>query len=209
MNQVVRRAAPAEGADASSLPVRPLYRLTVAQYHRMIEGGILPPGARTELLDGYLVGKMTPNPPHASAVIMLTQLLYGRSLAGWVIRVEAPITLKESQPEPDVAIVRGPVNLHTANHPGPRDVALAVEVADTSLLDDRRYKATLYARARIALFWIVNLVDGRVEVYASPKAGKNPAYQSRQDYERGRAVPLVLGGQSFGELAVDELLPLP
>jgi len=188
-------------------PGRPLYRLTVPQYHAMFAQGILKATDRVELLDGYLVAKMTPNPPHAVAVSVITDLLAPLLPAGWVIRVQNPITLKESEPEPDLAVVRGPQRRYLTRHPGPRDVGLLIEVADSSLLDDRRYKTTLYAQSRIREVRIVNLVDDLVEVYTTPRGGRTPVYQGRKDYGRDDQVPFTVDGHLCGQLPVKDLLP--
>jgi Uma2 family endonuclease len=207
MNQIVR--PPKAFAERQpALPLQqPPYRRTVAQYHRMAEGGIFPADARVELLEGYLVAKMTQNPPHAMAIRQLNLKLSRLLPEDWLVCNQNPITLKESEPEPDISIVRAPNTLYTRRHPGPRDTALVIEVADSSLLSDRCNKGMVYAQAKIPSYWIVNLVDEVVEVYTAPRAGKQPNYQERQDYGRSAFVPLSLGGQDFGRLAVQDLLP--
>ena len=88
--------------------------------------------------------------------------------------------------------------------PGPADVALLVEVAESSLGMDRGEKLRAYARAGIPVYWIVNLVDRQVEVYTDPV---NDRYAGRQDYRPGQAIPVLIDGQAVGDLAVDQLLP--
>jgi hypothetical protein len=208
MNQFVRPTVvlPPELPEANLPFCRPFYRLTVQQYHRMGETGILPSGTRVELLEGLLVAKMTIHPPHAATVARLSRLLSRMLPETWAIRVQSPITLRHSEPEPDVVVANGPDDVFLTRHPGPRDVLMVVEVADGSLLEDRRRKAPLYARARIPQFWIVNLVDKVVEVYTSPRAGKYPVYLARQDYVAGETTPLILGDAAFGTIAVDNIL---
>ena len=109
------------------------------------------------------------------------------------------------EPEPDVAIVRGSDADYRHRVPTPADVALLVEVSDSTLDQDRGKKLEAYARAGIPVYWIVNLVDRQVEVYTRPvKAGR---YRSRKDYKPGQQVPVVIAGQQLAPIAVDDILP--
>ena len=92
-------------------------------------------------------------------------------------------------------------------HPQPRDIGLLIEVADTTLADDRTTKKRVYARARVGVYWIVNLVDFAIEVYAQPRAGRRPTYRQERSYRAPEAVPLVLGDHDLGAIPVSELLP--
>ena len=92
---------------------------------------------------------MTHNPPHDLSVSLVNAELTARAPDGWVLRVQSAITTADSAPEPDVALVRGPLRRYARAHPGPRDIALLVEVADSTLVQDREEKARIYARARI------------------------------------------------------------
>jgi hypothetical protein len=80
-------------------------------------------------------------------------------------------------------------------------------VSDSSLPEDQTTKLEMYAAAKVAVYWVVNLVDRRVEVYTQPKGGKNPAYRQRTDYGPDDEVPVVVGGKELGRIAVKELLP--
>jgi hypothetical protein len=105
-------------------------------------------------------------------------------------------------------VVRGPRRLYANRHPGPADTALAAEVAESSLSHDRNFKGPLYARANIPVYWIINIVDARVEVYTDPTGpDPNPRYRQRQDYGPGEEVPLVLDGVEVGRIPVRDLLP--
>ena len=192
------------------LPASGFYRLSVGEYHAMIRAGILTPEDRVELLDGYLVAKMPQNPPHSSTVGKLTEDLAPLVPAGWRLRVQLPITLTvgENEPEPDAALVRGDRRAFDARNPTPADFGVLVEVADSSLVSDRRAKAILYAASGIPVYWIVNIPDSRVEVYADPDPAALPAaYRTRTDYGVGQSVPLVLDGLQVGSVAVADLLP--
>jgi Uma2 family endonuclease len=186
---------------------RPLYRLTVEQYHRMIDAGVLKVGAKVELIEGLLVQKMTRNPPHDAALSRINRLLARLLPDEWLLRVQSAITLPRSEPEPDFAIARGPDDRYTRRHPGPRDIALLIEVADSSLHEDRTTKVTLFADARIPEYWIINVVDNQVEVYTDPRSGRAPTYRQRHDYGADDELALVLTGQEIARLRVRDLLP--
>jgi Uma2 family endonuclease len=187
--------------------LQPIYRFTVKTYHRMIESGILTPDDKVELIHGWIVEKMPQNPPHSSTITRLIRNLSGLVLDGWCLRVQCPITLRDSEPEPDVVIARGPEERYDATHPTPRDIALVIEVADSSLLDDRSTKASLYAGEKIVELWIVNLVTQNVEVHTNPRTGKDPTYKSRKEYTLADSVPLRLGGAVIAEIRVEDLIP--
>ena len=181
---------------------------SVAEYHQMIRDGVLKEGERVELIHGLILAKMPINPPHTKAVrqlgVLLAPLLRP---AGWVDYSQQPITLADSEPEPDFHAATGPLSKYDDRHPGPVEVGLLVEVADSSLDDDQGPKLTLYATARIPVYWIVNIPDRRVEVYTQPRGGKSPTYRTRTDYAPGETVPVVLAGQTVGTLPVSDLLP--
>src|SRR5581483_6624782 len=100
----------------------------------------------------------------------------------WGLHVQAAITLRDSEPEPDLTVVRGPEETYFTRHPGPRDIGLLIEVADSTLLNDRREKGPLHARFRIPVYWIVNINDRCIEVYSEPIGGKTARYRQRRDY---------------------------
>jgi Uma2 family endonuclease len=199
--------APAPDAVPAPGPARSFYRFSVEQYHDMIEAGILTEDDRVELLDGLVVEKMTHNPPHDAAVSLVNKLFLRHVPDAWIVRVQSATSLPGSEPEPDVAVVRGPERRYARSHPRPKDIALLVEVADSRVEVDREGKGTLYARARIPVYWLVNLPASRVEVYTRPRAGQAPAYQQRQDHRHGDAVPLIIAGQEIARIAVRDVLP--
>jgi Uma2 family endonuclease len=145
------------------------------EYERLVECGFFQPGDRIELIGGQLIVAEPQNSPHATAVGLAEDALREAFGSGWVVRVQAPIALdEESEPEPDVAVVPGTRRDYRAGHP--QRPALTVEVADTSLVADRKIKGSLYARAGVADYWIVNLVDHLVEVYRDPAPDSASAY---------------------------------
>jgi Uma2 family endonuclease len=190
------------GHDAS------IARFSVPRYQKMIETGILTTEDKVELLENYVVLKMPRNPRHDSTIQRMLERLFPHRPSGWGLRVQSAVTLADSQPEPDFALVRGTAADYDNRHPGPSDVGLVIEVADSSLLRDQRDKTRIYARGGVPCYWIVNLVDRRVEVYSHPSGpAAVPAYHSFQTYQPGDAIPLVLDGTVVATVAVADLLP--
>jgi len=207
MPQLARPAPARLQEKASADSFYPLHRFSVDQYEKMIEAGILTSADRVELIEGIVVQKMTQHPPHAVAIDFALDALHPLLPDGWRLREQKPIKLSNSEPEPDLVIVRGPLQRYERRHPGPRDIALLLEVADTALEADRQEKGRTYARAHIPVYWIINLIDRQVEVYTEPKGGKTPAYRRRMDYTFKAQVPLRIEGNEVGQVSVSELLP--
>ncbi len=183
-----------------------LHRFTVAQYQQMAEAGFLN-DLRVELLDGWIVDKKMHNPPHDFTVNRLNGRLIRMLTGEWVVRNQSSIILRRSVPEPDLVVARGPEETYAERHPGPKDTVLVVEVSDATLSSDRGFKGPLYARSRIPIYWIVNLVNRRVEVYTDPKTGRSPAYRTRRDFTADESIPLVLDGREVARIPVREILP--
>lgn len=191
------------------MPPLPVRRFSVKEYHRMIDSGILTDEDQVELLEGWIVPKMARNPPHDAVIAQLQLEVIGPRLPkGWFCRVQSAITTPDSEPEPDLAILRGRPLDYLKRHPGPKDMALVIEVADTSIRRDRTIKARLYARASIPIYWIVNLSGARVELHSEPSGPADaPSYGQRRAYGRTRTIPLELDGTTVAEIPVRELLP--
>jgi Uma2 family endonuclease len=201
-------SAPIDQFLPSAIPPEPVCRLSVSQYHEMIATGILAPDEPVELLEGWLVPKMVRNPPHSTARQLTATALRQILPAGWHVRSQEPITLGDSEPEPDVAVVRGDLGRYERSHPGPQDVALIVEVADASVQRDRSIKKRVYARAGIPVYWIINLPERRIEVYTDPAARLEAAdYRRREDYTARMEVPLTIECHDIGQIPVTVLLP--
>lgn len=176
---------------------RLLYALTVEKYHRMIESGILPEGEPFELLEGQVVRKernaqgedpMTVGPAHSEAVTALSFLNAKLRKQSCHIRTQQPITIPPySEPEPDGAIVTGSKRDYRKRHPGPSDVLCVIEVADATLQHDRKNKIRVYAKAGIAQYIIINLVNRELEVYTRPNRRKG-AYSQSTTLDRGQTV---------------------
>jgi Uma2 family endonuclease len=141
--------------------MRPLRR---AEYERLVEAGAFE-SERVELLEGLLVEMRPQRASHASAIEVLTELLYSARHPDQKVRVQLPLALgDESEPEPDLCVV--PAGDHRERHPS--EALLVIEVAESSLVKDRR-KATLYARAGVPEYWLVDVVNQRVEVRTQPE----------------------------------------
>ncbi|MGL6097886.1 MAG: Uma2 family endonuclease, partial [Fimbriiglobus sp.] len=125
----------------------------------------------------------------------------------WVVRGQSAVTLSASVPEPDIAVAPGPDSRYDAARPTPKDLVLVAEVSDATLARDQGRKHTIYARAKIAVYWIVNIPERRVEVYTDPRGGKTPTYRTRTDYAAGTAVPVTVAGKVVGSVPVSEVLP--
>jgi Uma2 family endonuclease len=183
-------------------------RFTVDEYHRLIEMGFLTEDDNLELLEGYLVHKMTRNPPHDGTLHQALKRLTRLAPPGWDVRVQSAVTLTDSEPEPDLAVIREDPSQYMNRHPSAADVGLVVEVSDSTLPGDRADKGRIYSRAGIPCYWIINLADRQVEVYTSPSGPTAaPAYARRQEYRVGDAVPLTLDGAAIASLPVQDLLP--
>jgi Uma2 family endonuclease len=146
-------------------------RWTRAEYDRLIEIGVFQPGDRVELLGGELIVAEPQSEPHYAAIGLIQEALRAALGPGWVVRPQGPIALDdESEPEPDIAVVPGTWRDYGPDHPT-RPV-LVIEVAASSLYLDRKHKGSLYARAALIDYWILDLAHRRLEVYrdAAPDA---------------------------------------
>lgn len=183
-----------------------LSRLTVARYDRMIEDGAIVDFEDVELIEGLLVTKMGRNRPHVQAGKMGLAALLRIVPTGWHVAKEDPIVASDwSKPEPDLALVRGRVADYATRDVTAGDLGLVVEIAASSLSVDRDVMGRLYAFGGVPVYWIVNLVDGLVEVYTDPDPVQG--YRSRVDFSRGASIPVVVDGRDVGRVSVDEMMP--
>ena len=144
---------------------------TVDEYHRMIEQDILTSDDKVELLEGQIIQMSPQRPPHAAttqrAANYLTRLLVGQAY----IRVQLPISLPpNSEPEPDIAVVCIDPREYFDRHPAADDIFLLVEVAKTTLKQDRTVKAPVYARANIPEYWVLDVQQRQLYVFRQPEA---------------------------------------
>jgi Uma2 family endonuclease len=190
-----------------------LYRLPLAVYDEVARIGLLGPDDKTELLDGLLVTKMTKGDPHRVATHLTRDALAAVVPRGWFVSKEDPVALPTgpsgyaSEPEPDLSVIRGTIRDYLTHKPEPGDIALVVEVAESSLHDDR-VKLARYAWAGIPVVWIVDLTGEAVEVHTRPTGPAAPArYQDVATYGPSDRVPVVIDGREVGQVAVADLLP--
>ena len=180
---------------------------SVDEYHRLGQSGVLTDDERVELLEGRIVTKMIHNPPHDAVVGLVNQSVAATLPSGWHTRIQSSITTTDSEPEPDVAVVRGSIRDFMTRHPQAADLALVVEVADSSLTRDRE-KRRLYARAGVPCYWIVNLIDKRLEVYSEPTGPcQSPAFRQETILDTTQVVTLAIETHPVGQISVKDLLP--
>lgn len=196
------------------IPGLPVYRLSAAQYEAMLEAGILDPEERLELLEGWLVPKMTKNAPHIGSGILLGRLFARILPEGWCFAAEATIAAGAfSLPEPDGAILRGKGEIYFRRRPVPADLALVIEIADASLSSDIETKPAIYGRAGIPFYWVIVVRAGqeRIEVFSEPFVeddGETAGYRKRAAFHLGERLPVILDGVTIAEVDVRELIPL-
>ena len=186
----------------------PIWKLTVPDYHRMIDAGVLDEEDRVELLEGFLVPKMPHSPLHDGTIQRIAKIL--RRILGerWDIRIQSAVTTADSEPEPDLAIVRVDESDFLDRHPDLADIGLLIEVADSTLLQDRDDKARLYARAGIVEYWIANVRDRQLEVFRRPSGPtESPSYAETLIITMAESVELRLDGQVVATIPLAELLP--
>ena len=170
----------------------------------MVRSGVFTKRDRLHLINGILVAKMTKKPPHVIGCEKGRDALMRIVPAGWRVMVEAPVRIPDyNEPEPDLGVARGRVDDYDERHPGPADLALLVEVAESSLAEDRALRC-VYGGADVPQYWIVNLVDRHVEVYSEPYP---QGYRSCVIVKPGQCVTLMIDGTEAGRILVDDMLP--
>jgi Uma2 family endonuclease len=179
------------------------HRWTRQEYERLADRGFFPSDKRVELIEGIIYDMSPQNSLHATAVRLVYEAL--RTIfpptTGHEIRAQLPLALSEdSEPEPDLAVVRGSIRDFRDSHP--TTALLLVEIADSSLLRDRKLKIPLYARCGIPEAWLLNLVRRELEVYRNLIDG---VYQTRTVLRAGDSVSPL--GRPEAVIKVSDLLP--
>lgn len=182
----------------------PVWRVSVDKYHEMIAAGVLTEDDDVELLEGLIVPRMSKKPPHSGFTSDLMTSLLALLPEGWRLRVQEPITLDDSEPEPDLAVVRGDRKVFRQRHPRPDEIGLVVEVSESTLRRDRITKQRIYSRAGIPFYWIFNLNANQLEVYSRPEP--NSGYATCEVYSTDSKAPLVLPGAKTRYLDLSEFL---
>jgi Uma2 family endonuclease len=178
------------------------------EYEQLIEAGFFRPGDPIELVGGQLIVAEPQGSLHFATIRAVEEALRAAFGLGWDVRVQGPLALDdESQPEPDVAVVRGNFRDYVGGHPS-RPV-LIVEVSESSLALDREHKGSLYARAQLADYWIVNLVDSVLEVYREPgpDQGAPFGWRYRSVDHLGRGAIISPRALASAPIRVVDLLP--
>jgi Uma2 family endonuclease len=166
---------------------------TVEEYHRMIDAGILTPEDKVELLEGKIVEMSPQRPPHASTTQRVSDYLKGRLRGIAHVRMQLPITLSKSEPEPDIAVVRIDPNAYGEHHPNGKDIFLLIEISYTTLNIDREEKAPIYARENIPEYWILDISNRCVYIF-------------RNSTESGYQEEIILNGDAaIAPLAFPEI----
>jgi Uma2 family endonuclease len=197
-------ATPSTAPPSPDLIAR-LFRLTVGQYDKIVASGIIAEIKRVELIEGLLVAKMGRNRPHVQSGKRGFRAIERLLPAGWHVSKEDPVVVSEgSKPEPDLSVVRGEIEDFDHRDVTAADVALVVEIAESSLSVDRLEMKRIYSASRIPVYWIVNLIDRQLEVYTDPDRGE---YRTTTILNADQNVEIILDGVAVGSIAVADLLP--
>jgi Uma2 family endonuclease len=191
----------------ADIPDEPVVPLTLEAYHSLVQGGKLASGDPIEFLEGWLVPKMTKGPRHAAVKRRLLRMLVALVQSPCFVDAQEAMSAVDSEPEPDIYIVRGPEQLFYQRHPAPGEVEVVVEISDTTLHRDRGLKKRVYARAGVPVYWIFNLVNDCIETHTQPSGpADSPHYHAPQTFLAGQFIPLIVSGVELGQLAVSEIL---
>ena len=177
---------------------------TVDEYHRIADVGILPEARRFELVRGEIIEMTIPGSSHSGRVNRLTYLFISRLGQAVIVSGQNPVPLgPQSEPMPDLGLLKPRSDFYTGAHPSPDDVLLVVEVSDTTVRYDSTVKTSLYAEAGIPEYWLLDVNKDVLVVRVDPSGGE---YRSVRILHRGDTIsPLKLTSASF---TVDEILGL-
>lgn len=189
------------------IPPFPVRRWSVEQYERFAQLGLLDEDDQLELLDGWIVPKMTKNPRHDATLDIINQQLLPVLPEGWFVRIQNVLLTPDSAPEPDLVVVPGKPRDYMDQHPTGDVVPLVIEVADSSVERDC-LKRRIYARAGVNNYWIVNLVDNQIEVQTGiVGTGRRTDYRDTSVAHMEDRVLFELPGHGAIEIAAADLLP--
>lgn len=175
----------------------------------MIKNGIITENDRIELLEGMLIAKARQTPRHSAVISGLNRHLVNLPEDLWIIRIRSGFTTSDSEPEPDVAVVKALPDEYLTRHPSAGDAAAIMEVSDIELASDRSLKLRIYAHAKVREYWIINLQDNVIEVYSDPiDRGADAYYRRKTIYSIDDRVSLLLAGCPTMEFSVKSVLLL-
>ena len=193
-----------------SPPPRRLYRMSMEKYEAMVQSGVFSRRDRLQLVEGLLVGKHDRTSSPRFCFRDNSRCHPGAAPTGLACegREAAAHSRRASEPEPDIVVTRGKSQDYLKRHPEPVDVSLVIEVADSSLEEDRTLMARVYGGGGVARYWIVNLVDHQVEVYSLPSGTAEPlGYRHCEIFRPGQSIPVVIDETEVGRIAVADILP--
>jgi Uma2 family endonuclease len=184
-----------------------IYQMTPRQFRKAIDAGVF--GERRVELLGGIPFVMSQNPPHIFVSMRLLAALQLLAIPPrWVVDKEVTLALGRWRPIADSSVLRGPDTSYRSRLPRARDVALLVEISDTTYARDCGPKLRRYASFRIPVYWIVDLNRRIAEVRTGPFGkGKSAGYAVCHTYREGDTIPVELDGQEVGRVAVSDLLP--
>jgi len=174
--------------------MKTLYKWSVEDYHQIVESGVLADKS-VELLEGEIISMSPESPLHSSVNYSVADYL--RTLLGnlAIVREAHPITLDNSEPEPDIAVVSAPYTQYISRHPYAQDIYWLVEIANRTLTKDLSEKSVTYARNGIGEYWVIDLVNNKLWLFREPE---NDSYQVQQELTTG-----VINPSAFPEIDVD------
>lgn len=196
--------------DVSTSLMESRHRITVEEYHRMVDAGVFGPEPKVELLEGVIVEKMSKNPPHNLACDLIQHLLARLMTPGYFHSMSTSMAIedRDGEPEPDVMILRGQPRDYAGRRRTPADASVLIEASETSYDYDRKAKWVTYAAVRVPVYWIVDLNRRRLEVHTEPTGeGEAAVYSRTQVFGPDDEVALVLDGREVGRFFVREILP--
>jgi Uma2 family endonuclease len=185
-------------------------RISVEEYHRMLDSGVFGPEPKVELLEGVIVRRTVSSPSHSVSCDLIPCVLKDQRPTGHFVSRRSPLTIRNrnSEPEPDVSVLRGAIRDYTDRERTAADAALLIEVSDASYDYDRYAKWVTYAASRVPVYWILDLNRRQLEVHTEPTdEGEDAVYARTQVFGHDDKVPLILDGREVGRFAVKEILP--
>lgn len=208
LEQPVNSATPIHERPTDQTPPFPIRKFSVEEYDLMGSTGILAEDDNVELLEGWIVPKMTKSPLHDAVIGMLAHAFSTRLPAGYFTRSQCGMTTDDSEPEPDWVVVSGTQRDFLWHHPQHGEVFLVVEVSHSSLYRDRQ-KRRLYARAGVPTYWIVNIEARCVEAYTTPTGTDDARYEQEVIYSFADSATVKITEGLIISIPVCEFLPDP
>ena len=161
--------------------MKTLHKWSIADYHQIIESGVLE-GKSVELLEGEIIAVSPESPLHSTTNYTVANYLRTVLDSLAIIREAHPITLDNSEPEPDIAIVSTPYTKYISRHPYSQDIYWLVEISNKTLTKDLQEKSVTYARNGIVEYWVIDLINKKLWLFTNPQ---NNGYQNRQELTTG------------------------